>query len=184
MLFSTVLIWLLIAAAFVIALPALWLLCRGLWPATAAKHQEAAARGLFVCFLLGLVPTIAGITAVTLISKLPKMGALSALLGGVLLAWGFLGAGGIASIIGGRLWQKVEPWRQTMRGGLVLISCALLPVVGWFVLLPLLAIIGWGVNVLAWFVGQPVAVQAPLPAPSAPPPLVSPPPLNVDSASA
>jgi hypothetical protein len=179
MLFSTVLVWLLVAAAFVIALPALWLLCRGLWPATAAKHQEAAARGLFICFLLGLVPSIGGITAVTLLSKLPKMGALSATLGGVLLAWGFLGAGGIAGIIGQRLWDKAEPWRQTLRGGLVLVSCALLPVVGWFVLLPLLAVIGWGINLAALFVSKPAVAAAPLvePAPT-------PPPLNPESASA
>jgi hypothetical protein len=33
-----------------------------------------------------------------------------------------------------------------------LVCCALLPVVGWAVLLPLIAIIGWGVNVQTLFV--------------------------------
>jgi len=39
MLFSTVLVWLLVAVAFVVALPALWLLSSGLWPETVAKHR-------------------------------------------------------------------------------------------------------------------------------------------------
>lgn len=179
MLFSTVLMWLLIAAGFIVALPALWLLSRGLWPAAHAKRREAAGRGLFVCFLLGLVPAIGGTAALVILSKLPKMGATAVLLGGVILAWGFLGSGGIASLIGERLWEKAEPWRQTMRGGMVLICCALLPVVGWFVLLPLMAIVGGGINILAFFVRQ----HVPAPLPATPPPL-TPAPLSADQASA
>jgi hypothetical protein len=180
MLFSTVLMWLLIAVGFIVALPALWLLARGLWPESSARRREAASRGLFVCFLLGLVPTVGGIGALMILSKLPKMGAVAVLLGGILLAWGFLGSGGIATLIGERLWPKAEAWRQTMRGGIVLICCALLPVVGWAVLLPLMAIIGGGINILAFFVRDhaPAAVSA------MPPALAVPPPLNADSASA
>lgn len=164
MLFSTVLMWLLIAAGFVIALPALWLLARALWPAMAAKNRAVAAKGLFKSFLVGLAPSVGGIALIVTIAKLPKMGVLALLIGGVFIAWGLLGAGGIASLIGERLWPDLgvaEPWRQTLRGGMVLICCTLLPVVGWFVLLPLLAIVGWGVNVRGWF-ADPKA--APLPA--------------------
>lgn len=172
MLFSTVLVWLLIAAAFVIALPALWLLARGLWPRTAAKNCTAAGRGLLVCFLLGLVPAVAGTVLVALISKLPKMGVLSVLVGGALIAWGFMGAGGIATLIGERLWPRLgeqEPWRQTLRGGAVLVCCALLPVVGWAFILPLLAILGWGINLRSWFLKMPA--PEPALAPAQPPPL-------------
>ncbi len=59
-----------------------------------------------------------------------------------------------------------------MRGGFVVIGCALLPVVGWVVLLPLLAVIGWGINVRAWFVKmppQPVEVETAPAAPASPP---------------
>jgi hypothetical protein len=151
MLFSTVLTWLLIAVAFVVALPALWLLARGLWPEKVEKQRLVAGRGLLKSFLIGLAPLIGGIFLITIISKIPKMGALSVLVGGALLAWGFVGAGGIAALVGERLWPQVEPWRQTKHGGLTLICCALLPVVGWAVLLPLLAILGWGINVRTWF---------------------------------
>lgn len=152
MLFSTVLTWLLVAVAFVVALPALWLLARGLWPEKVAKQRAVAGRGLFKSFLVGLVPLVGGIFLITIISQIPKMGALSVLVGGALMAWGFMGAGGIAALVGERLWPQAEPWRQTKHGGLTLICCALLPVVGWAFLLPLLAIVGWGINVRAWFV--------------------------------
>jgi len=158
MLFSTVLIWLLVAVAFIVALPALWLLARALWPEKVAKHREVASRGLFICFLLGLVPLIGGIVLVTIISKIPQMGVLSVLVGGGIIAWGFMGAGGIATLIGERLWPTIEPWRQTKHGGLVLVCCALLPVVGWALLLPLIAILGWGINLRSWFVKAPAAV--------------------------
>ncbi len=154
MLFSTVLIWLLVAVAFMVALPALWLLARGLWPESLAKHREVASRGLLKCFLIGLVPMIGGITLIAILSKIPKFGAVAVLVGGVLIAWGFLGAGGIAALIGERLWPQAEPWRQTKHGGMVLVFCALLPVVGWAVLLPLIAILGWGIGLRAWFVKE------------------------------
>lgn len=151
MLFSTVLTWLLIAVAFVVALPALWLLSRGLWPHKADQLRLVAERGLLKSILLGLPPLVLGIIVVTVLSKLPKMGALAALTGGLLIAWGLIGAGGIAGLVGQRLWPQTEPWQQIKFGGLTLVCCALLPVVGWFVLLPLFAITGAGMQVRAWF---------------------------------
>lgn len=169
MLFSTVLMWLLIAVGFVVAVPALWMMAQGLWPALAEKNREAADRGILKSFLLGLIPIIGGIILITFISKLPKMGFLAVLTGGFLIAWGIVGAGGMARLIGERLWPDAEPWRQIKQGGLTLICCALLPVVGWFFILPLLVIIGWGINLRAWFLRQPqpahtsFPVSAPLP---------------------
>jgi hypothetical protein len=157
MLFSTVLIWLLVAVAFVVALPALWLLARGLWPEKVERQRVVAGRGLFRCFLIGLGPLIAGVILIAVLSKLPQMGALAVLGGGALIAWGFMGAGGIAALIGERLWPQIEPWRQTKHGGLTIMCCALLPIVGWAVLLPLIAIIGWGINVRTWFVKSEIA---------------------------
>lgn len=161
MLFSTVLIWLLVAVAFVVALPALWLLARGLWPEKVEKQRVVAGRGLLKSFFIGLGPLVAGVILIAVLSKLPKAGALAVLVGGVLIAWGFMGAGGIASLIGERLWPQAEPWRQTKHGGLTVMCCALLPVVGWAVLLPLIAIIGWGINVRTWFVKTELAVLPP-----------------------
>lgn len=151
MLFSTVFTWLLVAAALVIALPALWILAAGLWPDRTQRLRRVAERGLLRSFFCGLPLLLAGIAVISVVSKLPKMGAVAALLGGVLLTWGLLGAGGTAALLGERLWPQAEPWRQVKHGGLTLVCVALLPVVGWFVLLPLLAVVGAGLQVRAMF---------------------------------
>jgi hypothetical protein len=155
MLFSTVLVWLLVAVGFVVALPALWVLARGLWPEGVGRFRRVAEMGLIKSFLVGLGPLVVGIVLIAVIAKLPKMGALAALVGGGLLAWGLIGAGGVAALVGERLWPSAEPWRQMKHGGLTLVCCALLPVVGWFVLLPLMAVIGGGIQVRAWFLKEP-----------------------------
>jgi hypothetical protein len=149
MLFSTVLIWLLVAIAIFVALPSLWLLVRALSPATAELGRDAAKGGLLKLLLFGLIPTAIGVFVVFLIANAIRNGALAAFFAGILLTWGFIGAGGIATLVGERLWPRFdeEPWRQTQRGGLVLVCCALLPVIGWMVFLPLIAVLGWGVNV-------------------------------------
>jgi len=167
MLFSTVFVWLLVAVAFVVALPALWLLSSGLWPETAAKHREVASRGLFPCFLFGLPPLVVGTILIAVLSKVPKLGVLAVLVGGVLMAWGFMGAGGIAGLIGERLWPQAEPWRQMKQGGLTLVLCALLPVVGWAVLLPLMAVLGWGIVLRSWFFKSTPAAALPPEVPTA-----------------
>jgi len=162
MLFSTVLSWLLVAVGFVVALPALWVFARGFWPDLVAKQREVAGRGLLRSFFMGLGPLVVGVILVTVLSKVPKMGALAGLVGGVLIAWGFVGAGGIAALIGERLWPAAEPWRQTKHGGVTLVCCTLMPVVGWVVLLPLMAVVGWGIHVRAWFLkGSAVSASAP-----------------------
>ncbi len=166
MLISTVLTWLLVAAAIVIALPALWILAAGLWPDRTQRLRRVAERGLLRSFFCGLPVMLAGIFLVSVLAKLPKAGATAALLGGVLLTWGLLGAGGTAALLGARLWPQAEPWRQIKHGGLTLVCCVLLPVVGWFVLLPLLAVIGAGLQVRVLFGGG-AAPQASLPTPVA-----------------
>jgi hypothetical protein len=144
-----------VAVGFVVALPALWVLARGLWPEGVGRFRRVAEMGLIKSFLVGLGPLVVGIVLIAVIAKLPKMGALAALVGGGLLAWGLIGAGGVAALVGERLWPSSEPWRQVKHGGLTLVCCALLPVVGWFVLLPLMAVIGGGIQVRAWFLKEP-----------------------------
>jgi len=161
MLFSTVLTWLLIAVAFVIALPALWLLMPALWPDKARRLRQVSERGLLKPLLLGLLPLVIGLISVIVLSKIPKLGAIAALTGGLLLAWGFIGASGIASLIGARLWPQLPTTQQIRFGGLTLVASALLPVVGWFVLLPLIAILGAGLHLRSWFLKIPPTLPPP-----------------------
>ncbi len=160
MIVSTVLAWLLVAVAFVVAIPALWMLARGLWPRFAEKSRRAADRGLLLCSLAGIVPAVLVIVGTSVLAKIPQGGLFAVIFTGLGLTWGFIGSTGFAMRIGEALWPDLgaaAPWRQTRNGGLVLICCALLPIIGWFVLLPLIAIAGLGAQVLSWFSRSPAA---------------------------
>jgi hypothetical protein len=43
-----------------------------------------------------------------------------------------------------------QPWRATLRGGVALGLASLLPILGWFVILPAAVIIGGGANLLSF----------------------------------
>jgi hypothetical protein len=118
--------------------------------------------------VLGLVPTVIISFVIAALGK--RLGPIPGILiSGSIIVWGMMGASGIASLVGERLWPTGEPWKQMRNGGLVIICCALIPVVGWFLLLPLIAIIGMGVNVRCLFTGKPQAVAT-----EVPPPLTTP----------
>ena len=164
MLMSDVLMWAAIASGFVAGVPALWMLGRGLWPATFEKRRLVAHKSLGLSLLLGLVPALIIGFVIAALGK--RLGPIPGIfVTGAIIAWGMMGAAGIASLIGERLWPSGEPWKQMRNGGLVVICSALIPVVGWFLLLPLIAIIGMGVNVRCLSAGKPQAVAAEVPPP-------------------
>lgn len=167
MLMSDVLIWVAIASGFVAGVPALWMLSRGLWPDAFAKRCIAARKSVGMSLLLGLVPAIIAGLVIAVLGK--RLGPVPGIfLSGAIIVWGMMGATGIASLIGERLWPAGEPWKQTRNGGLVIICAALIPVVGWFLVLPMIAVVGMGVNVRCLFTGKPKPMQA-----EEPPPLPS-----------
>ncbi len=151
MLMSDVLMWVAIAAAFVFGATALWMLNRGLWPAAFEKRLTVASMGVGMNLLIGLLPT--AIAMGLLIAGGKRLGILVLLVASAFIAYGLSGVSGYASIIGNRLWPAAEPWKQTRNGGLVIMCCALFPVVGWFLLLPALIVIGVGVHIRAMLGG-------------------------------
>lgn len=164
MLMSDVMIWVAIASGFVAGVPALWMLSRGLWPESFARRSAAARKSIFVSLLLGLVPSIIIGLIIAVLGK--RLGPVPGIfLSGAVIVWGMMGATGIASLIGERLWPAGEPWKQTRNGGLVIICAALIPVVGWFLLLPMVAVVGMGVNVRCLFAGSPRPAVADVPPP-------------------
>lgn len=132
-----------------IACPALWLLCRGLWPDIVASAKTDCTKTLFKPFMVGLPITGAAIFAVILLGKLPQpMGGISSL--GLLclfISYASTGVAGLATVVGERLPSPADaqcPWKATIRGGIVLELSYLLPFLGWFVLLPISIVIGTG----------------------------------------
>ena len=160
MLVSTILLWIAIASAIVVSLPALWLCGLALWPASVQKRTEAAALGLGRPLLIGLIPLA---LTIILVAKLGKGGAIAAVVLGFLLLWGFASADGLSTLIGRKVWPNLresQPWKQTLRGGFLLMGASLLPILGWVFILPLLAVLGWGISIRSLFL-KPVTAQAP-----------------------
>lgn len=151
MLISTIFMWVAIALGFVVALPCLWLIGLALWPKASAKRAEMAALGIGKSILLGLIPLL---VTIAIASKLGKGGIVAVLPVAGLMLWGFASADGLAIFVGREVWPhlgELQPWKQTLRGGLLLVGAALLPLVGWIFILPLLGVLGWGLSLRSLF---------------------------------
>ena len=136
------------------AFPGLWLLCRGLWPNMVASSADRCRNGLIKPILVGAPLSAAVIVFAIVFAKFP--GGLGAIVSAAIIcAFAMVanaGVAGFATCIGERLASPVDaarPWKATLRGGIVLELSYLLPVLGWFVILPLSIIIGCGAATLS-----------------------------------
>ena len=138
-----------VVLGMMLALPGLWLLCRGLWPEAVAAAAERCHKRLWSSFLAGLPITIMMVAiAAILFNVLGPFGKIAGL--GVICLYmlqAHTGVSGLATSIGSRLATSRDEqrlWRSTLRGGIVLELAYLLPFLGWFVILPVSIIIGSG----------------------------------------
>ncbi len=166
MLLSTVFIWFLIVTATAVAIPSLWLVAEAVDPVRSRQRCDAAASGLVSSFLIGLVPAvIAFAVAAGLLRGVRGPAGVLVVAGvGVVLMWSLVGAGGIAAVVGGRLWPAGDAsvgWLRTARGGMLLVGMCLLPVFGWFGLLPVLTITGLGIQLRSRFRRRPMNTVQP-----------------------
>jgi len=132
-----------------LAFSGLWLMCRGLWPEAVAAAAARCGQRLWTSFLAGLPITIVMIVLTRVLFNL--LGPIGKIAGVGLVCLYMLqahtGVSGLATSIGRRLWSPLDeqrPWRSTLRGGVVLELAYLLPILGWFVILPASIIIGSG----------------------------------------
>lgn len=137
-----------------LAFPGLWLLCRGLWPGTVEVATTRCRNGLWSSFLVGLLITVVMIVSTIILFN--RLGSVGKIAGVVLVCLYLLhahtGVAGFVTAIGQRLVSPVDderPWRATLRGGVVLELAYLLPILGWFGILPASIIIGSGAAALA-----------------------------------
>jgi hypothetical protein len=85
--------------------------------------------------------------------QVPPLGVLGATVLLLMLVSAVFGLAGLARRVGAGLpspLDEAQPWRSSLRGGLVLAATFLLPFGGWFVLLPCALVSGFGVSVMAW----------------------------------
>ena len=130
-----------------------WLLAAGLFPAMVERAGRQYAHPLkltLVGFAAAIVPVILGLILANLPNPLSKVVGLTLLVVPGML--GLAGSSGLALRIGMGLnspLDATQPWRQVLRGGVVLVCCFLLPVVGWIIIPIWVLVSGLGAFVLA-----------------------------------
>jgi hypothetical protein len=141
---------------FLLSLQGLWLLCRALWPRRVAAAAARCGRSPVTSFLVGLPVTALVAVAVGAAGK--ALGAAGqAIAFGVLclyMVYAHTGVAGFVTHLGRRLpspADEARPWAATVRGGVVLELAYVVPLVGWFVLLPASVILGAGAMTLSFF---------------------------------
>jgi len=132
-----------------------WLAATALFPAwvarTRAVYDARPVRATVVGMVAGVPMAVFG-TALASDSPNGGLKLLGALLVSIPVLLALAGSSGFALRIGAGLsmpQDDVTPWRRVLRGGAVLSLCFLLPVVGWFVVLPWALVSGVGAALLA-----------------------------------
>lgn len=156
MLFADTMAVFFIIVGILIAFPSLWLLCSGLFPEFVRQTAEAAEKSLWKSFFIGIPVVVVAVLSLGIVGKLPaSFGQIGGVLTfGVWMMFAQAGVAGVARLIGKRLQSPADierPWKGTLRGGVVLVLSYLLPLVGWFLILPGSVIIGAGSSVRACF---------------------------------
>lgn len=150
MLLADTMTYFFLVVGLLFAFPGLWLLCRALWPQMVADSCADLERGLAKPFFIGLPIFIVSVFAFIVLggSKHGPVGDTSAVLTiALFLFYANVGVAGLVTMLGKRLPSPADdtrPWKRTIRGGIVLELAYLLPLLGWFVVLPVSLIIGAG----------------------------------------
>lgn len=157
---------------FLLSFQGLWLICRALWPTRVETAAMRCRDNGLACFFLGLpVMALTLLVAVVIGKRLGTFGILiGSGIGLLLLMYASIGAAGLATHLGQRLPSPSDaqrPWRATVRGAVVLELAWLIPILGWFGLLPISLIIGAGATTLGFFRAKPSATMNGATAPGA-----------------
>jgi len=158
MLFGDVIAIGLSIAGFLASLQGLWLVCLAMWPRRVGRAAERCERNGIKSFLVGVALTGLVVLVIAVVAKrLGTAGQLAAwTIGFLYLVYSGVGTAGLVTHLGKRLSSPADaerPWKATVRGGVALELAYLVPILGWFGLLPLSMIIGAGAVTLS-FIGR------------------------------
>jgi hypothetical protein len=95
---------------------------------------------------------------------------LAVLLGAASFGFALYGVGGLTKEIGRKLPSAVDwdsPWRAHLRGSVILATSFLVPILGWFLVLPIAIVTGAGAAALSVIFRRPPDDIAPAPEPKA-----------------
>jgi hypothetical protein len=150
---SDTLIVISLIAGFGTALTAAGLLFHALMPSWVKRAEQRArtapAKSVALGVILGLVLFAAAVALVQHPHAAVKMAGVGLLF--TELVFAFAGMAGVARFLGSRLPSPADaerPWKAVIRGWVVLYLASLLPVLGWFVFLPVALLTGFGAALL------------------------------------
>lgn len=146
----------LVIVGLLICFNAVWLLCRAIWAPLVHHARDAHHDGMIKSFFIGLPMTALTVVVFGALAndKQGPWGLVAIILASIYLLFSSIGVAGIADLIGEKLGTNVEgqpPWRETIRGGIVLVLSFLFPFVGWLVIMPVSMVIGCGATIRAVF---------------------------------
>ena len=156
MLFADTMAIFFVVLGVLIAFPSLWLLHSALFPDFVKSNRALLERSLWKPFLLAIPFAAASVFFIALVGKLPgSFGQISGVLSfSLIMLFANAGVSGLASMLGARLASPVDlerPWKGTLRGGLVLAFSCLLPLLGWFIVMPCSVLLGLGASLITVF---------------------------------
>ncbi len=171
---ANVLVWLFVTLGFFLMFVSYWVASAALFPAQVEKCERHFGKPV-VTTLFGLLVFTLPLAAGIVVSNVapPALKWIGVLMIALPILLGLVGSAGLARRIGSGLPappDATQPWRRVLRGGVVLALTFLLPLIGQFVVMPLVLAAGSGAAVISWFArSAPAGVPAPEPLPSPPP---------------
>jgi hypothetical protein len=154
MIFADILFWFLMIAGAYLALNAYWLAAVALFRPLVERARLTYATRPVAATLAGLVALVPVALVFVVFAKAahPGVKLVSGALVMVPLVLALVGSAGLADKIGAGLAAPVDaaqPWRRVLRGGAVLGLLFVVPLLGWFAVLPLTLASGLGALFLA-----------------------------------
>jgi hypothetical protein len=139
-----------VVLGLVLSIAAYLLLARALWPRLSDAAEARFTRSPVVCAAVGLPLAFFAFVASTKLFA-ASAGVLGALLGAAALGVALAGGSGVAARVGRALASPADAgreWAVVLRGGLVILLASLLPILGWFFILPIFVGVGLGASIL------------------------------------
>jgi hypothetical protein len=154
MIMADILMWALILGATYVIIVCYWLLASALFAGQVGRCQERYTTRPVRTTIAGLLTLVPLLVLAAVVGKVPHPAIqVSALiLGLACILIGLFGSAGLAQRVGEGLASRRderEPWRRVRRGGLVLAITFFLPFIGWFLVLPITLISGFGAFILS-----------------------------------
>lgn len=132
-----------------------FVVARMLLPNLLTRARVRLAQRLWLPVVIGVLVSIPWmVLSIGLIQAgqaAPPLGGIGAIIGLLWLSMGLIGGGALAEHIGRSATGADDPWRATVRGGAAVVLTWMLPVIGWFFLLPLTLAVGVGCFIVGLF---------------------------------